>query len=202
MARTGSRIRLAVLSAALALCGCAGRSIDLQYAPTAAPAPPRPVAVAVVVTDRRPYVRNFRKKPSYLGHFRGRFGNIVNVATSSGAGLAVLMESHLRQDLRALGYKEAAGGPARQLDVTVHDWNFDTVVNARFWYELSVKVLAPDGAVLAQSRIKEQKIIEGTFPLSGRYAMARELPVHYVAIVRSLLRDNPPVLDALGARAR
>src|SRR5512136_1091142 len=46
------------------------------------------MAVAVAVWDNRPYVLNGEKPSTYVGTFRGGFGNPFNVNTESGQPLA------------------------------------------------------------------------------------------------------------------
>lgn len=183
----------------LLLTGCvAGQEIALQYSPL----PPiagyegRGTPVSVSVVDARPYITNQDKEPSYLGHYRGTYGNTWDVTNLNAYPLADQLAADLSHELKSLGYTVVGTGPGKAILVTIHDFNFDAMWNGQFWYDLNIKV-SNNHTPLAESTIKDTAMISGNAFLGAKYAMEREIPSYYDQIIRSLIRANPSTLKAL-----
>ena len=188
---------IALFALTTVLAGCvAGQSIELGYEPasqsvkTTAPA-------AVTVKDQRPYVTSGDKDPWYLGHYRAGFGNPWDVSNYKKVPLAEQMQSDLRKELLALGFSDGARGSAKQVAVTIREWNFDAAVNARIWYDIQVNVLAADGSELSSATVKNERVVNGNVMTGAKSAMEDQLPVIYGEVIRQLVRDNPGTLSAL-----
>ncbi len=191
--------RMLLLFASLLLAGCRP-FLELGYSP---PAPEYLPGLAsrpfnLVVTDLRPYVTHARKFPFYLGIVRGGYGNPIDVFNKQKRSLAEQMKGDLRQELLSLGMVEASGAAVPQLSVRIHDWNFDSAVSSRFWYDVEVSVTTPDGKLLANNRAEDTKILDNTNVFTGGIpAMQKAMPAFYAELIHKLIRDDPAILTAL-----
>jgi hypothetical protein len=132
---------LVMLSIAVALSGCvAGQTLNYDYTPTTA-VDKASGAVSVVVRDERTYVKDGNKGADYVGHYRAGFGNTWDVTTKGGTAFADVLARDIREEVESLGFTTGKG--ARTLQVDMKEWNMDTYVNAKFWYELIVAVVGP-----------------------------------------------------------
>jgi len=196
-------IKAVVLSAAaLMLSACvAGQSISLDHVPEEEQLVANNISVSVGVKDKRDYVESGDKSVDYIGHYRAGFGNTWDVSTQDDMALADLIATDLDEELSSLGFTAVkAGEGAKALDVQILDWNFDTYINGKFWYDIDVKVLSPSGDVLVSSRLQDQKEIKGSFWVGAKYAMEEGVPETYNEIISNVVRYNPPVLEALQAQ--
>lgn len=191
---------IALLVLAVVLAGCvAGQNIKLQYQP----GPPRGStavssgAVFVTVSDQRSYVTSGNKEPSYLGHYRGGFGNTWDVMNYKDVALADQMRSDIWRELASLGFKEAGQGAEKTIAVVIHEWNFDANINGRVWFDVAITVVAADGRQLATARVKDEKIVKGSVMTGAKGAMEEQVPAIYGEVIRRLLRDAPMTLAAL-----
>ena len=184
---------------AMVLGGCVvGQSLPASYEAGPAAAAATGTAVAVAVRDERPFVKSGDKPPYFIGKYRGGFGNPWDVTTKDKQPLAALLERDLGKELQALGYGVVARpGAQRALDVVIVDWNFDGVMDGKFWYELDAKVLGPDGAELAASKVKDMQYIEGSFWMGAKGGFEAKMPELYAGAIRKLVRDNPTISSAL-----
>ena len=189
---------LVILSAALVLSGCvAGQTLNYDYKPTVAVGKANG-EVNIVVRDERIYVKDGDKGPDYVGHYRAGFGNTWDVTTKGGTAFAEILARDLREEIASLGFTNGKG--SRTLQVDIRDWNMDTYMNAKFWYELLVAVIDPDGkAIIPPQTLKEEKRIEGSFWVGPKYAVEKQMPVLYDQVLQAIVRSNPEVLNALRA---
>lgn len=187
---------LIVLSTVVALSGCvAGQTLNYDYTPTAA-IEKASGEVSVVVRDERTYVKDGNKSAGYVGHYRAGWGNTWDVTTKGGTAFADIFARDLREEIEALGF--TAGTAGRTLQVDIKEWNMDTYVNARFWYELIVAVVGPGGeALLAPQTLKEDKRIDGSIWVGPKYAVEKQMPQLYDQVVQAIVRGNAEVLNAL-----
>jgi len=112
--------------------------------------------------------------------------------------LAKMLKDDLESELRSLGFTVASVNNCdRELKVNIIDWNFDTYINGKFWYDCSITVLDKVNNVLADSKITDTIIIKGSVWVGAKYAFEKELPIIYQKIIRGILRENPKVLSAL-----
>ncbi|HLA70109.1 MAG TPA: hypothetical protein VK624_01280 [Steroidobacteraceae bacterium] len=190
--------RILLLFAFSLLSGCA-HYLQLSYLPEAEYLPgmaSRPFNL--VVTDLRPYVTHAKKNPFYLGIIRSGYGIPSDVFNKKKLSLANQMKGDMRQELLSLGLVESPGPASPQVLVRIHDWNFDSAVSSRFWYDVEVSVTGPDGKPLATNRVKDTKIIDNTNVFKGGIpAMKKAMPAFYAELIHKLIRDDPPMLTAL-----
>ncbi len=190
--------RILLWAVAALLSGCVvGQHIDLDYQPQSQAAARRLNAVGLQVSDERPYVRNGDKSPWYIGHYRGRMGKTWDVSTQNKAALADLMRTDLQQELDSLGYARATPSAPRSLGVQILDWNFDSYVNSKVWYDLKLTVRDARGKVLAQSEIHAQQEIRGHLLTGAKGVMEKGVPRIYGEVIRAAVRDNPAISAAL-----
>ena len=191
---------LALLFCSLVLTGCvAGQNIKLQYQPDSVAVTKLVVSdgFALSVSDKRSFVTSGNKNPWYIGHYRAGFGNTWDVTTYKKVPLADQLQADLKKELMSLGLKEGASETARLVAVTIRDWNFDAMNNGRFWYDIQIVVSGRDGDVLAESSVKEEKVIKGSMMTGAKSAMEKQVPLIYGEIIRKLVRENPAILAAL-----
>lgn len=181
------------------LSGCvAGQSIRMTYDPVLEAAAAQNVAVSVQVNDDRPYVTSGDKAPSYIGHYRAGFGNTWDVNTKNMEPLATMIQRDLGTDLQGLGFSVVPLESAvRVVKVSIADWNFDTYINGKFWYDCRVTVLDGAGRQLSEQQLKDTVVIEGSFWVGAKYAFEREMPNIYRSIIRKMVRETPGTLEAL-----
>jgi len=152
--------------------------------------------VGVVVNDIRSYVLDGEKPPTYIGTYRGGFGNPFNVNTEGDVPLAELLKNDLQKELTSLGFTQEGGN--KTLVVDIMDWKFDAYQNAKFNYMIRVKVADDSKSTLATSEVVGKDIyIEGTFMGGGKAGVERDMPKLYSDIIKKIVRDNSDILGAL-----
>jgi predicted amidohydrolase len=126
---------------------------------------------------------------------------LASVIRAEGA-VACLQISHAgaRASTRLTGLPVVApSAGVRVLDVAIDDYQFDGYQNAKFWYLFNVRVIGPDGKVIAQSAVQDKQVIQGTVWGGAKGGVERDLPGLYAAAIRKLVRDNPTISSALSA---
>jgi len=188
--------------APLALAGCvAGQSLGTDYEAQPAAVAAAGASVVLQVTEDRPYVKSGDKAPYYVGRYRAGFGNPWDVSTKDNVPLVDILRGDIAEELVALGHPVKGALPAdRQVAVSIRDWNFDGYQNGEFWYELLVTVRTADGAVLANSVVKDKVGITGTLWEGAKGGFERDMPKLYPQIIRKLVRENAEVTAALKAQ--
>jgi hypothetical protein len=186
-----------IVLAVFALSGCVvGQKIEMDY--TASPsAVTEPNSVSVSVVDARPYVVNGDKDPSFIGKYRAGLGNPWDVSTENNVPLAELLAADVEEAVRSLGFGTQPTDSDRFLIVYIRDWNFDAYVDGRFWYELDVEVMDADNAVIASSKVKDAKHIDGSFWTGAKSAFEEQMPGFYKEVVAGVVTDNKEVQQAL-----
>jgi uncharacterized lipoprotein YajG len=190
-----------LLTFLLLLSGCvAGQSIKMNYEPPTTTAKNLGVAVEIFSDDQRDFIISGDKQSNYIGHYRAGFGNTWDVTTENKQPLAVNLRQDVARDLRSLGFDVVETGAGRLLKITILDWNFDTYINGKMWYQIQVEVESSHGKSLAAVDLKETVIINGSVWVGAKYAFERELPEIYKRIVKKIVRDTPEILLALKSR--
>ena len=185
---------------AVLLGGCVvGQSVSPTYdvgpagAATGAP-------VTLTVHDERPYVKSGEKPAYFIGQYRGGFGNPWNVSTEGDQPIAVLLQRDLAKELQSLGHPVVAqSAGVRVLDVAIVEYQFDGYQNAKFWYLFNVRVIGPDGKVIAESVVQDNQVIQGTLWEGAKGGIEKKMPELYAGAIRKLVRDNPTISAALSA---
>ncbi len=186
---------LLTLAMFVVLTGCvAGQSIKMDYHMADNGAKLNGSAM-VMVNDDRPFIVDGNKPPSYIGHFRAGFGNTWGVTTYKDEPLAEKMRKDLTSDLQAMGLS-VQGGSGRVVDVSIVDWNFDSYQNARFWYDIRVKVMQGE-TVIAENHLKDEHVIRGSVMTGPKNAVMREMPIIYNSIIRKIVRESETIRSAL-----
>lgn len=191
--------RTALLLVSLALSGCVTPTkFKLSYV-----AQPEvlPVLAAktfsLEVIDERPFVTHEGKVPGFLGRIRSNYGIPRDVINDKKVSLADQMKGDLRQELLSLGLVESSS-PSNHMKLRIRDWNFDTGVNSRIWYDVEVSVRNAASQKLVTDRVKDEKVLVTANVLGASpERFMKELPTIYAELIRELVRDNASILAAL-----
>jgi len=62
-----------------------------------------------------------------------------------------------------------------------------------------VTVRNANGEILAESEIKEQRVVDGSFWTGAKGAMEKGVPSNYDDVIRAVVRDNPKITAALSS---
>lgn len=167
-------------------------------------------AVAVSTLDSRKYVVNDQKDPSYIGTFRGGYGNPFNVNTESENALAKDMTKEICAALNKKGYtakpilltkgdtkdaaisKLKATRAARLILLTLHEWYSDTFFNTSLYYDADLVVMSDNGDILGQSSVKGTDDLGGSFWNPPAHAKEK-VPEAYKKNLEALLNDDSVV---------
>lgn len=190
-----------LLPGCLLLGGCVvGQSLPMDYqADGSAEAAGHGQAVAVQVTDQRPFVLSGDKPPSFIGKYRGGFGNPWDVSTEDDVPLAQVIARALSAELIRLGFTVTERSAA-SLQVDISDWNFDTYQNGNFVYALDIGIADAGGEqVMPSTRVEDKVYVKGTFWSGGKGGFQRQMPEMYGDVIRRLIVDNPQTMQALGS---
>jgi hypothetical protein len=151
--------------------------------------------VSVTVNDERPYIKSGEKPESYIGTYRGGFGNPWNVNTVDYVALSKLVHDDLVEELNALGFIKEGGD--KTLVVDILEWKFDAYQNASFNYQLNVKVVDNAKTIIAESDVVGKDIfIKGTLS-GGKGGVERDMPKLYSDAIKQIVRENKDILSAL-----
>lgn len=190
--------KLLLLVSMFLLTGCvAGQQIKFGDLPMGNQDAPLGITVLVKVDDNRDFVRSGNKTPAYIGHYRAGLGNPWDVNTHQKKALAEIFREDLERELKSLGFNLGEGPDGKKLQVVIKDWNFDTYLNGKIWYDIEVAVLTMGNQQLAIDAIKETKVIEGSVLVGAKYAFEKEVPKIYADIIGRLIRENSKILTAL-----
>jgi len=178
--------------------GCAVKQkVELSYiAPESSPILDRYPKVNIIVNDKRPYVLSGEKPASYIGTYRGGFGNPFNVNTKDLVALSLLIQNDLTEELVALGFNQEKYS-AKTVVVDILVWKFDAYQNAYFNYEFNIDLLDVEKTILVHTHVKNNVKIEGTAFGGGKAGVERDMPIIYSKIIQRLLRKNATLMDVL-----
>ena len=161
------------------LSGCAiGNQYDYQSSSISLPIKATQNAGLILsVQDFRPYVLNGSKPANFVGLQRGGFGNPFAVTTSSGKPLAEDMAIAIARALSEVGYRvqtvpgalalqdlsaEAqASAASRIVLLKVNEWKSDIFMSITVLCDMTLKILTPAGAELAENSMKFDEEIGG-----------------------------------------
>lgn len=178
--------------------GCVAKqkvALDYKAQKTEGAVESRP-KVNVTVNDERSYIKSGEKPASYIGTYRGGFGNPFNVNTKDNIALSELLHDDLIEELNTLGFIKEGGD--KTLIVDILEWKFDAYQNASFNYLLNVKVVDNAKTTLVKSDVVGKDIyIKGTFMGGGKGGVERDMPKFYSDVIRQIVRDNKDVFKAL-----
>lgn len=191
------RSTVSALVAAVLLGGCAAaHELSLQYEPPTTRHLSSPPTVSLQVDDQRAFVASGEKTPSYVGHLRGGLGNTWNVTTADEVPLALQVRNDLLRELGSMGIHETPSGSDKAIVVAIREWNFDTGLDSRLWYDLGIEVRS-GGEVLVSSSVKDERVIKGSVSSGPMAGIDREIPAIYADVIQGLVRNNPGVIAAL-----
>ncbi len=163
-------------------------------------------SVAVAVQDSRPYVLSGNKPTEFVGLSRGGFGNPFDVTTSSGRPLAQDMTMSI---VSALSEKKIAasaimlpqGADAttvqallikssadRKIWMILTEWKADTYGTTALLYDVTLRILGPDGQERGKKRIEGKDNLGGGVINMPEYSR-EALPKAFRNKLEELLND-------------
>ena len=166
-----------------------------------------PITLSVTVHDQRKRVVAGKEDPTFVGELRSLYHIPYGVHTASGQPLATDLTTVLASAFDLKGFraipvmttasetpdqvvKRVASAKAdRGMIVTLLEWRTDTYFTTSAFYELTARVLGPDGSVLTEQRTSG-KVDE--IPGSAAEAFRQQLEP---------LINQPAVIEALTAPA-
>jgi len=180
------------------LSGCvAFQTIALDYSPKPHDKIISSHIIKSDVTDERPYIVSGKKRDRYIGHYRGGYGNTWDVLLNGRDSLAERFAIDILKELKACGFQTSPLPANRALKVEIYDFNFDTYVNGRVWYDLRISVLDSQDKTLVSSALKDERVIKGSVWIGPVASFPKELPKIYHEIIEDIVRNNDGVLNAL-----
>lgn len=185
------------VTVASSLGGCAiGQTLELDHDATVTPVVAIGQALVVDVEDRRPYVLSGNKPPTYVGKYRGGFGNPWDVNTASAEPLADIIMRDLKEQASEMGFS-VQDSAERTLQIRILEWNLDTYHNGLFWCEIDVSALGEDGSSIATQKVEHSEYLKGSLWTGAKAGAEKEMPKIYSAVIDQLLQDNPEIVRAL-----
>lgn len=169
--------------------------------------------VVIGVQDRRPYILNNDKEPTFVGLQRGGYGNPFDVETDSGNSLAQDFANTVVSGLQAKGIDAHSvtlqtnadstvalqtllkGTQEKSLLFTILEWKSDTYQNTALHYNIALEVFDKSGQSLAHTDIHGSDDLRGSFWNPPEHAR-REVPKAYKRKLEQLL-NAPQVEEAL-----
>lgn len=166
--------------------------------------------VGVAVIDNRPYVLDGDKSPDYVGKQRGGFGNPFDVRTASGGALTQDMSASLQDALRRSGYDvkamqiasndpdaikaaAAATGVAKNLVLTVTEWQTDIYMSITLKFDLLLEVITQSGDTIASNSMQGEEVVGG----GGMPSQNARTATSAFETKIGRLFNHPDVLEAL-----
>ena len=64
-------------------------------------------------------------------------------------------------------------------------------------WDIDVLVVSPDGDLLVNEKLKEERVIKGNVWVGAKYAFEKQVPLIYLEIVKDAIRNNELVKQAL-----
>jgi hypothetical protein len=137
--------------------------------------------VVVATQDQRPYIVSGSTPPDFVGLMRSGFGIPYPVYTQGSRPFAEEMTHALCQALMQRGFHclpatvapQATPGDIRRvltgqgqtpaLFLTVREWKSDTHTDTSLAYDATLRVLDPQGTVLAEAHIEGKEVLGGGF---------------------------------------
>ena len=159
---------LSVLTTTVVLSGCAvGQRYDYANASVGLPVSGT-TSLGVGVVDRRAYVLDGDKKPTFVGIQRGGYGNPFDVHTASDTPLASELATALANSLTSRGFGVSridialaddrtieqmvvSEGEMLNVVLVVNEWKTDSGRKFKLSYDLIVRIVDQSGATVAQA---------------------------------------------------
>jgi len=183
---------------------------------TVSPIPEQNLAVAT--QDKRPYILDGDKEPSFVGLQRGGYGNPFDVNTDSDEPLSDSFSAAVCSSLAAAGAEcgVVATQPSETLETvisklkhegrdrtmmfTLREWKSDCMQNTALHYDVELEVRGPDGEVVARRTIKGNDDLRGSFWNPAGYSK-RAVPEAFRKKLEEFL-NAPAIQSALGVGER
>ena len=189
---------IVVAGMALFLSSCAvNQGILLEYSPEAHEKIISSRTISVDVSDERPFIKDKTKPPSFIGKFRGGYGNPWNAYTDGKIPLSQVFTQDLIKEIKALGLQLQEANADRIIKVEIRDYNFDACINGRFWYEIRLSVLDRSNAVLRENTFKDEIEVKGSVLMGAAGSFKNKLPGDPSRSSQENDPENPQVIDAL-----
>lgn len=173
-------------------------------------------SVVVASLDQRKFIIDKTSPDTYVGMVRGGYGNPFNATTVSGLPFSDDVGQSICNALIRRGFKATlvsvthdsteekvlerllANKKDRALLVTIQKWESDSFVNLNVGYDLTLKVVAKDGTILATAQAKDDVNVPGNIWIGSVEMSKTEVPNIFKKSIESLL-NNPNVVKVLAS---
>lgn len=173
--------------------------------------------VTIATHDRRPYVVNNDKSPSFVGLQRGGYGNPFDVENENAEALSKsfsaaacasivasggqcdLLDTIPSEETNSIKARLEKSGAPRAVLFTLNEWKSDTMMNTALHYDVAMEVLSPSGTVLLTRRLSGVDDLRGSFWNAPGYAK-KVVPMAFKGKLEQLLGD-PEVQASLKSKA-
>lgn len=173
-------------------------------------------SVVVASLDQRKFIIDKTSPDTYVGMVRGGYGNPFNATTVSGLPFSDDVGQSICNALIRRGFKATlvsvthdsteekvlerllANKKDRALLVTIQKWESDSFVNLNVGYDLTLKVVAKDGTILATAQAKDDVSVPGNIWIGSLEMSKTEVPNIFKKSIESLL-NNPSVVKVLAS---
>lgn len=173
-------------------------------------------SVVVASLDQRKVIIDKTSPDTYVGMVRGGYGNPFNATTVSGLPFSDDVGQSICNALIRRGFKATlvsvthdsteekvlerllANKKDRALLVTIQKWESDSFVNLNVGYDLTLKVVAKDGTILATAQAKDDVNVPGNIWIGSLEMSKTEVPNIFKKSIESLL-NNPSVVKVLAS---
>jgi len=173
---------------AFALSSCTiGKKVDYQGV-SSFTNPPMTGTQGVAVVDMRPYVLAGVKSPEWVGLMKSFIGIPFGMHTKSGQPLAADLTGSVAETLRKNGVSVVTvtvpsnatmpdisaafrkAGATRGLLFEIEQWRTSTLVRTAFDFDVTLKVVSPDGQLLGSTSYEGRRVLNSSQPLSAAIA--------------------------------
>jgi hypothetical protein len=167
--------KIAILFILILLSGCAiGRTTNYQGTSNFYPKYNMP-HVALAVIDKRPYVLDGEKSPSYSGTQRSLGGIPYDVNTASGKPLAEDLQGLIGNTLKKYGVivdnttllsmhiaeseavKEISTKKLMAILISLNEWRTHIYINPIFYYDIKMSIIDTNASILATTSNQGEK---------------------------------------------
>ena len=171
-------------------------------------------SIVVASLDQRQFIVDKSNPDTYVGAVRGGYGNSFNATTLSGLPFAGDVSQSICNSLISKGFnakliavkfdqteKEVldlllSKTEDRGILVIIRKWESDSFVNLNVGYDLTLKVIAKNGTILATAEAKNDVKVPGSIMVGSLEMSKTEVPNIFKKSIESLL-NNPDVVRVL-----
>jgi hypothetical protein len=168
-------------------------------------------SVVVASLDQRQFIVDETSPETYVGMVRGGYGNPFNATTISGLPFSDDVGQSICNALILKGFKATlvpvkfnlteemvferllSNKEDRALLVLIRKWESDSFLNLNVGYDLTLKVIAKDGTILATAHAKDDVHVPGNIWIGSLEMSKTEVPNIFRKSIESLMNNSDVV---------